>query len=53
MKSNSSSTLLASLLRWLADYGLSLSAADYALPEARESRCPFAHILETELKEHP
>ncbi|MCC2655859.1 MAG: hypothetical protein K0Q76_967 [Panacagrimonas sp.] len=49
MKSNSSS-LIASLLRWLADYGLSLSAADYVLPEERESACPFAHLLRPEQK---
>ena len=38
------------LLRWLADYGLSLSAVDYALPEARDGVCPFASLLEHEKK---
>ena len=38
------------LLRWLADYGLSLSAADYALPEDREGVCPFARLLTTQQK---
>lgn len=37
-------------LRWLANYGLSLSAADYALPEEREGVCPFARLLEPEQK---
>jgi hypothetical protein len=46
MKSSSSSLLLSALLRWLADYGLSLSAADYALPEVRDSACPFARLIE-------
>lgn len=45
MKSKFSSGIFTALLRWLADYGLSLSAADYALPEARESACPFAQLL--------
>lgn len=45
MKSNSSSRYFAALLRWLADYGLSLSAAEYALPEEREGICPFARLL--------
>jgi hypothetical protein len=45
MKSSSSRRALASLLRWLADYGLSLSAVEYALPEGRESVCPFARFL--------
>ncbi len=38
------------LLRWLADYGLSLSAADYALPEDPEGVCPFARLVEPEQK---
>ena len=39
------------LLRWLADVGLSLSAADYVLPEAREGAvCPFAQLLRPEHK---
>lgn len=45
MKLNSSNRVFAALLRWFADYGLSLCAADYALPEARESACPFAQML--------
>lgn len=36
------------LLRWLADYGLSLSAVEYSLPEEREGVCPFARLLERE-----
>lgn len=34
-------------LRWLANYGLSLSAAGYAVPgpEERASACPFAPLL--------
>ena len=34
-------------LRWLANYGLSLSGAVYAVPgpEERESACPFAQLL--------
>jgi hypothetical protein len=40
----------ARFLRWLADYGLSLCAADYALPEARESSCPFAQLLQPQQK---
>ena len=38
------------LLRWLADYGLSLSAVDYALPEDRDGACPFANLLERQKK---
>lgn len=45
MKSSSSSRMIVALLRWLADYGLSLSAADYVLPEGRGSACPFARLL--------
>ena len=39
-------------LRWLANYGLSLSAADYAVPgpEERESACPFAQMLKAQQK---
>ena len=48
MKSSSSSGVMSALLRWLADYGLSLCAADYALPESRESACPFARFLQPE-----
>lgn len=35
-------------LRWLANYGLSLSAADCVLESAQErgSSCPFAQLLE-------
>lgn len=50
MKSNSSSRMLAVVLRWLADFGLGLSAADYVLPERRESGCPFASLLKPEPK---
>jgi hypothetical protein len=50
MKSSSSSRLFQGLLRWLADYGLSLSAAAYALPEERESACPFARLSRPERK---
>ncbi len=34
-------------LRWLANYGLSLSAADCVLesPEERGSTCPFVQLL--------
>jgi hypothetical protein len=39
------SRLTILLLRWLANYGLSLSAADYALPGERGSGCPFAQWL--------
>lgn len=45
MKSSSSSHLFATVLRWLADFGLGLGAAGYALPEQRESACPFATVL--------
>jgi hypothetical protein len=37
-------------LRWLANYGLSLSAADYVLPEECESNCPFARLLQSPQK---
>lgn len=39
---------IVAVLIWIANYGLSLSAADYALPapEARESACPFAWFLQ-------
>lgn len=39
-------------LRWLANYGLSLCAADYAVPgpEERESTCPFAQLLKPSQK---
>jgi hypothetical protein len=35
------------LLRWLANYGLSLSAADVAVPgpEDRDRVCPFAQFF--------
>lgn len=37
----------ATWLRWLANYGLSLSAVDCAVeaPDERGSRCPFAELL--------
>ncbi|MGQ0530639.1 MAG: hypothetical protein ACT4PG_12700 [Panacagrimonas sp.] len=43
------SVLFSTLLRWLANYGLSLSAVDYAVPgpEERESACPFAQMLKS------
>ena len=42
----------SALLRWLADYGLSLSAAGYALPEKEpEGTCPFARLLNPELNQ--
>lgn len=44
------SNLTTILLRWLANYGLSLCAADYALPEERESSCPFAQLLKPQQK---
>ncbi|WP_420465286.1 hypothetical protein [Panacagrimonas sp.] len=44
------SDLTTILLRWLANYGLSLCAADYALPEERESSCPFAKLLKSPQK---
>lgn len=39
---------IVAVLIWLANYGLSLSAADYALPatQERESACPFACLLQ-------
>lgn len=35
-------------MRWLANYGLSLSGADCALagPEERDSSCPFARLVQ-------
>ena len=36
---------VSTVLRWLAEFGLSLGAVDYALPEARESACPFAALF--------
>lgn len=38
---------LTGWLRWLANYGLSLSAADCVLesPQERVSACPFAPLL--------
>lgn len=39
-------------LRWLANYGLSLSGADYTVPEPyeRESACPFAVLVKPQQK---
>lgn len=40
--------MASGLLRWLANYGLSLSAASFAMPEPEDagSACPFVRLLE-------